>query len=30
MAERTDGKCVWCALEQKYEIKLKNHFHKES
>ncbi len=22
---RTDGKCVWCTIEKKYDMKLKNH-----
>ena len=27
---RTGSQCVWCAIEKKYEIKLNNHYHKES
>ena len=27
---RTGSQCVWCAIEKKYEMKLKNHYHEES
>jgi hypothetical protein len=27
---RTGSQCVWCAIEKKYEIQLKDHYHKES
>jgi len=26
---RVGSQCVWCAIEKKYKIELKNHFHKE-
>ena len=27
---RKSYKCVWCAIEKKYEMQLKDHYHKES
>ena len=26
---RTDGKCVWCTLERKYDIELNDHYCKK-